>query len=64
MPTSESNPTLTPSSIPKQYGGVRQTRHANTTLVEPMVALEVVDVSNTSSDEEEVETMQEHAHVL
>ena len=66
LATSNSALTSTPSnSVPKQYGCVSQTLHANATLVVSTDTLEeVVDASNTSSDEETTETARELACVL
>ena len=43
-----------PSSIvPKQYGGVSQTHHANTTTTDPVQDPDTLNDSDTSSDDEE-----------
>ena len=50
----EGTPTSDPSSsVPKQYGGVSQTHHANASTVEPINATDNLEDSNTSSDNEE-----------
>ena len=65
LATSKSGPTLTPSNlVPKQYGGVSQTHHANETYVEPTDAVKVANASNTSSDEKTVKSDWKLACVL
>ena len=50
----DGNPTSEPSSaIPKQFGGVSQTHHANTTTIEPVQDTDALKDSDTSSDDEE-----------
>ena len=57
------NPTLDPSStVPKQYGGVSQTHHANTTIIKPIHDMDALEGSDTSSDDEE--TLQEMTCLL
>ena len=65
LPTSTSNPTSPPSnSMPKQYGGVRQTHHTDTAHVDTMDTIKAADDLDTSSDEDTEETAWELACVL
>ena len=58
LKTPDGNPTSAPSNdVPKQYGGISQTHHANATTTEPIQEIDTLDDSNTSSDDEE--TLQE-----
>ena len=50
----DGNPTSAPSNtVPKQYGGVSQTHHANTTTTEPTQDTDALEDSDTSSDDKE-----------
>ena len=63
LKTPDSNPISTSSNaVPKQYGGVSQTHHANATTTEPIHDTDALEDSDTSSDDEE--TLQEVTRLL
>ena len=63
LKTPDGKPPSTPSNaVPKQYGGVSQTHHANATTTELIHDPDTLEDSDTSSDEEE--TLREVTHLL
>ena len=65
LPTQGPNSKSPPSnSILKQYGGISQQRHVNTTTIEPIPTAEAQEDSDTSTDDECKETLQEVSWLL
>ena len=63
LKTPDGNPISTPSNaVPKQYGGVSQTHHANATTTAPNHDTDALEDSDTSSDDED--TLWEVTHLL
>ena len=52
------------NSVPKQYGGISQKHHANTTTIEPVQNTDALEDSDTSTDDEYEETLQEVSCLL